>query len=155
MKVIEVNASNSKVLHQPCEPVNDIQEIQPYIDGMKELLFGAYNGRGKGLAAPQVGVNKRFFILRFGGHIDAFINPKVTKYGNVIVNSPEGCLSVPGKWFEVKRSRKIEVSYLNEKMFPVRTKFSDFNAIAFQHELDHLSGKLICDIGKEVEQHVS
>jgi peptide deformylase len=150
MEVVKVNTPDRKVLHQSCEPVNDIQEIQPYIDGMKELLFRAYNGNGKGLAAPQVGLNKRFFILRFGNSIQAFINPKITKLGTVTVDSEEGCLSIPDKWFKVRRSRKIEVSYLNEKMLPVRTKFHDFDAIAFQHELDHLSGKLICDTGNEM-----
>jgi peptide deformylase len=149
MKVITVNKDKNGALKQTCQLVQD-DEIRDVINGMKELLLGAYNGTGKGLAAPQVGVNLRFFILRFGNRIDVFINPVIIKYGEVKVKSQEGCLSVPGAWYEVTRSRKIEVKYFNENMLLCRAKFTGFDAIAFQHERDHLDGILICDKGKLV-----
>jgi peptide deformylase len=150
MEVITINADKTGVLKEACEHVKDYSEIQPAIDGMKELLFGAYNGKGKGLAAPQVGINKRFFLIRFGNRIEVFINPEITKYGNVKEVHKEGCLSILGAWYEVERSRKIEVRYQDENMNIRRVKFHDFDAIAFQHEMNHCDGILISDIGKRV-----
>ena len=150
MQVVTLNEDKTGILHRQCELVDNLRSVEKHIEGMKELLFGAYNGTGKGLAAPQVGLNKRMFILRFGNSIEVFINPEIIKAGSNKITIGEGCLSVPGTYYNVTRPRKIGVKYLNERMLPQRAKFHDFDAVAFQHELDHLDGVLICDKGKAV-----
>ena len=150
MKVITVNADKTGILKQVCEPVKSFAEIDATIHQMEQLLFGAYNGTGKGLAAPQVGCNKRFFIIRFGNRIDVFINPQIVKYGEKRKKGIEGCLSVPGEWFEVERCKRVEIVYQDHNMELQRVKFFNFDAVAIQHEFDHMNGVLICDKGKKV-----
>jgi peptide deformylase len=70
--------------------------------------------------------------------------------GDVKIETAEGCLSIPDQWFVVSRSRKIDVRYLDENLQVRKCRFHDFDAVAFQHELDHLDGILICDKGREV-----
>ena len=148
MEVIKVNDLDAFVLKQKCYPIESADELYQ-ISGMKSLLRGAYNGTGKGLAAPQVGINKRFFLIRFGAQIEVFVNPEITRYGGIKVTGKEGCLSVPGYWYEVERSKKVTVKYFNESMILQEREFNGFDAVAIQHEYDHLNGILICDIGSE------
>lgn len=150
MQVITIDTDKTGILKAVCEPVINFEEIDAIDHQMEQLLIGAYSGTGKGLAAPQVGVNKRFFILRFGNRIDVFINPEIIKAGHEKVAYGEGCLSVPGTYYKVSRPRKIEVRYFDENMTVRKAKFHDFDAVAFQHELDHLNGILISDKGKAV-----
>ena len=148
MEVITIRTDKTGILKQVCEPVKSFEEIDATIHQMEQLLLGAYNGTGKGLAAPQVGCNKRFFVIRFGNQIDVFINPQIVKYGEKRKKGIEGCLSVPGEWFEVERHKRIEIEYLDCFMKPQRIKFFNFDAVAIQHEYDHLNGICISDKGK-------
>jgi len=91
-----------------------------------------------GLAAPQVGIPARLFITHWG---DIFINPKIAKRSEEIACSREGCLSLPGETFFVKRHRWIEL--LDGSVFG-----GDY-AYVIQHELDHLNGTLISDPSRE------
>jgi peptide deformylase len=152
MQVVTLNNQGVNILRQQSSPVtaDELPELASTIESMKQLLSGAYDGIGKGLAAPQVGINKRFFVLRFGNRFQTFINPEIIKMGDVKTETAEGCLSIPDQWFVVSRSRKIDVRYLDENLQVRKCRFHDFDAIAFQHELDHLDGILICDKGREV-----
>ena len=158
MEVITINSPDFKsgVLKQKCETVLlgdmspvDLVDLWENIDQMKSLLRGAYNGTGKGLAAPQVGINKRFFLIRFGVQIEVFINPEITRYGGIKISGREGCLSVPDARYEVERSRKVTVKYFDESMISREREFTGFDAVAIQHEYDHLNGILISDIGRK------
>jgi peptide deformylase len=149
MDIITIDADKKNILKTVCKPIESLNANELLIiERMKEILLEAYNGTGKGLAAPQVGINRRFFILRFGNRIETFINPEIIKSSSEKVTFSEGCLSVPGTYYKVSRSRRIEVRYYDETLIVRKAKFHDFDAVAFQHELDHLNGILICDKGK-------
>jgi peptide deformylase len=127
---------------------------------INEMRKTMYEANGVGLAAPQVGVSKKLFIVdveqkvekdedgevvsRTPGELLVFINPEIIeKEGSVVYE--EGCLSVPGVYEEVKRSERITVRYYDEH-FNGRTKTAaGFLAVAIQHEYDHLEGKLFID----------
>jgi peptide deformylase len=107
---------------------------------------------GAGLAAPQVGIRKRFFIMAIDGEEPmACVNPRIIQHMPLVTEaSPEGCLSIPGRTFLVRRPRIILVSYQTETADFREEYLTDWNARIFQHELDHLDGVLILDRGEEV-----
>ena len=110
---------------------------------------------GIGLAAPQVGVLKRMFIINTESvvaHDSSFelikrvvINPEIITYSNNKVLFKEACLSVPGICERVERPAEIVVKYFNEQMMPEKRTISGLEARIFQHELDHLKGILFID----------
>lgn len=118
-----------------------------------------------GLAAPQIGLNKRFFGTKEigDGSVRVFINPKIEKtFGEmvfpVILENEveddfwEGCLSFPDYFGTVKRYLKIKVSWQeikNDILIEKEETFGGFEAIVFQHELDHLNGIVFTDHIKE------
>lgn len=100
--------------------------------------------KGIGLAAPQVGINEQIFVVDTGKDAFAVINPKIIKsVGSEI--SEEGCLSIPHLQVAVKRAKEVEVEFLDEDNQLVRAKVSGLLSKVFQHENDHLNGKLITD----------
>lgn len=109
------------------------------IDVMRE-------SQGIGLAAPQVGVNKRMFVTEQikENFPYIFINPKIISKSGFVL-STEGCLSIPGIIIEVKRSQKITMTAqdLNGKFFTIDA--SDLYSIVLQHEFDHLNGITMLD----------
>jgi peptide deformylase len=102
-----------------------------------------------GLAAPQLGINERVFVLYDGKEYAIFVNPRIVEVGPMEDVQIEGCVSLPGKRYKVKRATSIVVKDA------VRTKpfeLSGWTARAWLHELDHLNGKLISDVGEEVTE---
>lgn len=105
---------------------------------------------GVGIAAPQVGINKRVIaVQRYdkpGYPFEVYANIRIEKrYGN-LKKGMEGCLSVPGRNGLVPRNDTILISYLNEQTLkPVRDTVTGYTAVIFQHETDHLEGKLYID----------
>lgn len=127
---------------------------------IKEMAVAMYEHNGMGLAAPQVGVSKRLFVIdveqkterdedgeiisRIPGKLLVFINPKIKeKEGTAFYE--EGCLSVPGVYEEVKRAEKITIEYYDENFDRKELKTDGVLAIVIQHENDHLDGKLFID----------
>jgi len=106
-----------------------------------------YAKRGAGLAANQIGVSKQIIVVddsRNGGNIKVLINPKiVNKKGSAIM--AEGCLSLPGLEFEIKRPEKIEVEYMDKRGQAQKIKANDLLARIICHETDHLNGKTMLD----------
>jgi peptide deformylase len=103
------------------------------------------HSKGMGLAANQIGITKRFFAI---GHesFDVFKKPAII-YNPVLVNADEeqeleqeGCLSFPGVWVQVNRSRAVMVRYQNNKGEFLLSRLEGLEARCFQHELDHLDG---------------
>lgn len=94
---------------------------------------------GIGLAAPQVGISKRIFIMGNDTKLFACINPEILEEENVVVDT-EGCLSFPNLWLKVKRSDKIKVKYYNALGQEVITEFTGLISRVYQHERDHLDG---------------
>jgi peptide deformylase len=108
---------------------------------MKETLIKA---NGAGLAAPQVGVLRRIFIVTDGNDFIECINPVIVKSSGKQVGQ-EGCLSVKGKWGEVERPNKVTVKAFDRFGNPFTVKAEGFMARAFCHENDHLDGIVYVD----------
>ena len=107
--------------------------------------------KGIGLAAPQVGLNEQIFVADIGDGPFVVINPRITKKSGLDVME-EGCLSIPDVLVKVKRAQAITVSYLDENNRPVELKCDGLLAKVFQHETDHLNGKLIIDYATLTEK---
>ena len=130
-------------------PANRIVKVDDSIRKLaKDMLITMYSSKGIGLAAPQIGINERFFISKdFSNDSDQtiiFINPEIIEADD-IVESKEGCLSIPGHYDYVKRNNRILVSYFDLSGKNEKKEFSDMQSIVFQHELDHLDGILFPD----------
>ena len=107
---------------------------------------------GVGLAAPQIGYNKRIFVINFNGDIRTFINPVISQTKGLTL-SKEGCLSLPGKQYIRPRNNDISAVYQTPLGKIESRRFVGFAAEVFQHELDHLDGLLISDIGLELDEN--
>jgi peptide deformylase len=118
----------------------------------EQMLETMRNANGVGLAAPQVGMLQRLFVVELPEdeesdqprQIYILFNPEIVKGKGEQVGY-EGCLSIPGYLGEVARYEQITVKGLDEKGQPVRLKVEDYLARVFQHEIDHLDGVLYAD----------
>ena len=133
-------------------------ETQLLLEDMWHSLAAA---GGIGLAAPQIGISKQLAVIKLTEESDrypdmedseAFIifNPKITVLDKTEQGFWEGCLSVPGLRGFVERPRKIRVDFLDVNAKPRSIEVEDFLATVFQHELDHLVGKLYVDRIKDI-----
>lgn len=135
------------VLHAPASPVDAITpEITTLMEDMVETMYAA---QGIGLAATQVGVGLRILVIdlsvgRKEGELIHLINPVfVARDG--IQYEDEGCLSVPGYTARVERDAHVVVEGLDRHGAPARHEASGLLARAFQHEIDHLDGRIYVD----------
>ncbi len=113
-------------------------------DIFSKMLKIMYEQGGIGLAAPQVGLDVQMIVADVNGAKVMLANPKIiSRKGSQVFE--EGCLSVPGFCIPIKRSKFIEVQGLNEKGEISSFKVGDLLSTCLQHEIDHLSGKLILD----------
>lgn len=111
---------------------------------VEQLLTIMNNNKGIGLSAPQIGKSYRVFVMRGEPNFACF-NPKILDSSEDITNLDEGCLSVPGVVAKVKRSNKIRVRFFTASGGAVTRYFEGLSAKVFQHEYDHLNGKLFID----------
>ena len=107
------------------------------------------NPTGVGLAANQIGYDKRIFVINFNGDLRTFINPVISQVKGFTLNR-ESCLSLPGKSFIRPRHNEIMVIYQTPLGKTESRKIVGLAAYVFQHELDHLDGLTLADIGLEV-----
>ena len=110
-----------------------------------------YEGNGIGLAEPQAGVNESMLVIDIGSGLYKIINPSIVYSSGKQVNQ-EGCLSLPGVCIKVKRANKIRVKALDEYGKPLDIEAEGLLACVFQHEMDHLKGKLIIDYASFLEK---
>ena len=118
---------------------------------IKWMIKMMYKNHGIGLAAVQVGYQRRIFVMdctRSGTNPQVFINPVLYKKSKESMIDFEGCLSAPGKRGEVKRYLRITLNYQDEKGEEQTKTFYNLAARCVQHELDHLDGKLCIDYEK-------
>jgi len=137
-----------KRLRNPGEEVEEFDaELHQLIDDMAETMYSA---PGVGLAAPQLGLSKRLFIVDVATGEDepsdlrVFINPEIVEAeGETTFN--EGCLSFPGIREDIDRAERIKVRAFDRDGKPFELEADGLLAIAIQHENDHLDGKLMID----------
>jgi peptide deformylase len=135
------------VLHEPAAAVHSLTpEIERLVDDMIETMYAA---PGVGLAAPQVGVSLRIFVVdvsvgRDPNGLLVFINPEFVERDGTQLEE-EGCLSVPGFNATVVRPLRVVVAGRDRDWQPHQQEGTGLLARAFQHEMDHLDGKLFVD----------
>lgn len=127
----------NKILNIKCKPVAFVDEqIREILDEMYNVMV---EKKGIGLAANQVGLDKRLIVIGLDEQVFKLVNPYIfKKEGNIKI--VEGCLSFPGLEIEVKRAKKIWVSALNHKGEEINIEATDLLAVVFQHEIDHING---------------
>lgn len=107
----------------------------------KDLIQMMYDNNGLGLAANQVGVEARMFVMRGGTEGDyAVFNPVITDQTTETVTLEEGCLSYPGLLVKIKRPKTIRVRFFAPDGEAVNETFTGLSARVFMHEMDHLDG---------------
>ena len=130
-------------LREKSEKVDVVDDnVRKTLDEMVALMRKA---KGVGLAANQVDIAKRFFVLEHDGIVKKVINPEILEFSEEIADMEEGCLSIPGIYKRGNRPAKIKVKYLNEKGEEVVEELEEMWARAFQHEFDHIEGILFTD----------
>ncbi|ETW96010.1 MAG: peptide deformylase [Candidatus Entotheonella factor] len=147
MAVRPICAYPETVLRQKAQPVETIDDaLQRLIDDMIETMYAA---PGIGLAAPQVGISLRLFVVDItsGQDVNAlqtYINPEIVSTEGRI-REDEGCLSVVGVTGSTPRAERVVLSGLNREGDSVEVEADGLLARAFQHEFDHLNGMLFFD----------
>ena len=123
------------------------EENNIILDNMIKIM---YQANGIGLAANQVGYNRRMFVMDVSNERDnpqVFINPIITSKNNKKMNDIEGCLSRPAEEVRVKRSITVDLEWTCRHGKLQHKTFSYLPSRVVQHEMDHLNGKLITDHG--------
>ncbi len=151
MKAFSILKYPAPVLKKRAEEVSDVSHFDVLIEKMISTMS---ENQGIGLAAPQVGISKRIIIVETSanpretskqkkGRPLAFFNPVVTKKSKKSTVEEEGCLSLPGVFIPVKRAESIELVCQTSEGEKMKIEAGGLTARIFQHEIDHLNGKLI------------
>ncbi|HXG50134.1 MAG TPA: peptide deformylase [candidate division Zixibacteria bacterium] len=147
MALLEILKYPDPRLKQVAKPVRNVTaETVRLIEDMLETMYAA---PGVGLAANQVGVLQRVIVLDIdhenpGKNVLKLVNPQITRAEGELVWE-EGCLSVVDFTAEVRRAARVEVTALNDLEKEVKIEGEGLLAVALQHEIDHLDGKLFID----------
>lgn len=158
MALLKIYTFPDPILKQKAEPVTDFDaELEALAKDMTQTM---YDAPGVGLAANQVGVLKRILVIDTDYSIEGEEEDEIRRYVNqnprVIINPAliqrtgevlfkEGCLSVPGFTEEVKRYERVTLRYQDVKGATHEIDATGLLAVAIQHEIDHLDGKLFID----------
>lgn len=144
---MEVVIAPNPKLRVSTKPVKKISlSLLKTIKDMISLTKTFKDPEGVGLASTQIGLGEQYFVAKIkDGTFKAFFNPKIISASKTTKKMMEGCLSIPGIWGEVSRNLWVKVSYLNEQGQEIKEKLTGLAAHIFQHETDHLSGKLFVD----------
>jgi len=144
MAPYEIRVIGDPVLKQQASDVTDIDaRLVQLVDDMVETMYAA---PGLGLAAPQIGVQKRLFVwdLNDGSGAQSIINPEIVESDGEWAYE-EGCLSVPGLSWEIVRPNRVHVVGRGLDGNEVSIEASELAGRLFQHELDHLAGVLLLE----------
>ena len=148
MAILRITKHGEPVLKKTCQPV-DYEAIKKDLPKLLKDMWATMNAvRGVGLAAPQIGLNLRLSVIDVRPEGKAqklvLINPEIIGLEGQI-NDEEGCLSVPGVYAKVSRAARARIRAFDEKGQPYEMEGQGLLARAFQHEIDHLDGKLFID----------
>ena len=147
MALLKIRKFPDDSLKAPAAPVKNINgNVEGLIDSMVQTMYAA---PGVGLAAPQVGESKRIIVLDTnhddpGKHLLKLINPQVVEAEGSIVWE-EGCLSVIDFTADVQRAKRVLVRAWTLEQKEIEIEAEELLAVALQHEIDHLDGKLFID----------
>ncbi len=125
-------------------------EIDPGADSslralIRKMAEAMYDNQGVGLAAPQIGIQKRVIVFDIDEELGAICNPVITERSDETAVDDEGCLSVPGINVPVERAVAVVCEGQNIDGDPIVLRATDFLARVLQHEIDHLDGIIILD----------
>lgn len=146
---LKIRLFGDAALRKRARQVKRITSLQR--DVLSKMAQLMYEAQGIGLAAPQVGIDEALIVIDIGKGLYKLINPKIVKRKGTQIME-EGCLSVPGVCLKVKRAKKIVVEAEDESAKSVRIDAEGLLACVFQHELDHLKGRLIVDYASFFER---
>jgi peptide deformylase len=156
LPLLDIRTYPDPILRRECKPAEPgTDKIRKLAEDMMETMYAA---PGIGLAAPQVGESLRMIVVDIFGHLGkrdpgVFLNPQIIASSETIAFE-EGCLSLPEFTVEVQRSRIIEVKYQDLDGNDVQTTAEDLLAVAIQHEMDHLEGRLLLDHASAVRRDI-
>ena len=143
MAILNIRIIGDPVLRTVADPVTEFgPELAKLVADMTETMEDV---EGAGLAAPQIGVSQRVFTYRVGGVDGHIINPVLENSDDYQPDHVEGCLSIPGLGFPVRRFRATKVTGVDLHGNPVTVEGEGMLARCFQHETDHLDGILYTD----------
>lgn len=155
MALLEIVKYPESSLSEPSVSIEKIDnEVKTLIENMGETMFDA---PGVGLAAPQVGINKRLIVYnpnvgdnesdedKKKREFKPLINPEIISASGSVVSEKEACLSVPDFSSNVKRYKKVTVKALNIDGKKIEFDAEGIQAVIMQHEIDHLDGILFID----------
>lgn len=159
--VLPIIFLNDPLLRKKAHRVTDFgATFQRLVDDMVATMVAA---PGVGLAAPQVAVSQRLIVVRLpddedslkeygadAGVLYVLANPEIIKKSKDVVEGVEACLSIPGYAGTVDRYESVVIKGQDRKGKDIRVKASGWLARVFQHEIDHLDGRLFIDIAKSV-----
>lgn len=151
--ILPIVAYGNGILRKKCEEIDaDYPELKKLLADMYDTM---HHAEGVGLAAPQIGLPIRVFVIdldclsedepQFKGYQLTMINPEIIERSGDDVTMNEGCLSIPGINESVTRKNKIVVNYFDENFVEHEKTFEGFEARVIQHEYDHLEGHTFID----------
>lgn len=155
-KVLKItNKKDSIILRTSSKNIKNIKN-EDLSQLVKKLYLTMVTENGVGIAAPQIGINRNVFLFyrldQEEKSVEVAINPRIISHSKeLICFQNDGCLSVPGKYGNSKRYSWIKVKYIDQNGKKVKQKFyggtrsGDYTGIIFQHEFDHINGKLYID----------
>jgi peptide deformylase len=135
-------------LNTPCVAIGNVtRQVRALADDMLETMYAA---PGRGLAAPQVGVMQRLFVMDAGWKSGTptpmvCIDPEITPIGTEMSVHEEGCLSIPGVLTQITRPARVHMTWTDIEGARTTGEFDGFEALCAQHELDHLDGIVTFD----------
>ncbi len=144
----ELRYLSDPVLRTKAKPVGEVTpEIKQF---MQDLLQQMYDEEGAGLAAPQVGIEKRIFVLDVRYREPdtkpmMLADPEILWTSAETIEMPEGCLSIPDLYFDIARPKEVKVRYKDEHNVTHELHATGWLSRCIQHELDHLNGILMID----------
>jgi peptide deformylase len=143
VSILDIRVLGDPVLRKPTRRVKEVTEdLRKLIADMFETMYAA---EGIGLAAPQVGRSERVAVVDVEGKKFALINPAIVSTGPISDKAEEGCLSIPDIYGDVERPSDVTIRFTDENGEEREEGGTALLGRCFQHEIDHLEGKLFID----------
>ena len=143
--ILDLVDHRDPILRQELEPFNFTNPPVNPLDLVTDLAETMLHHNGIGISANQCGLPYRVFVLS-GSELIPCFNPKIVDISSEMIYLDEGCLSFPGLYVKIKRPRKIKVRYTEPNGNTTTRVFDGITARVFQHELNHLDGKVFTDL---------